>query len=325
MSESELWEEAQRHIKKLGSLSALFTTCIRALNVNEEENRRLAKTGISNAARKPLDRLLASPTVVAHLYYFTKELYPQRIPADPKTTPAQIAETYTPSELAVLLTIAYLYRILKQKIDPEHWKLFAVPMRKAIALGALLGTSIPSIGLARGALTGSLRYFAWGLFTVSDKEKMKKYRVNLRVKKIASSLEMEREDWMTTHAHVGSLVLQTFGFGIEGAGSYLNGLIKSLDEVSEIEQKFRVTQLWIDSLLLTGAPPKESIGDEYSLGEGSVDAFVSTVHAIAEEDDYDRWLDKSRGDLSSEKTPNLDYNYDEMLKRHGAAKSTEDE
>lgn len=325
MSESELWEEAHRHIRTMGPLSALFTTCIRALNVNEEENRRLGKTGINSVSRKPLERLLSSPTVNAHLYYLTKDLYPVRIPSGKKTSPEQIAETYTPSELAVILTIAYVYRTLKKKIDPEHWKPFAIPMRKAIGLGALLGTSIPSIGLARGALTGSLRYLAWGLFTVSDKDRMKKYRVNLRVKKVMSSLEMEQEDWTTTHAHVGSLILQTFGFGIEGAGSYLNGLIKPLDSVSEIEQKFRVTQLWIDSLILTGAPPTESIGDGYSLAEGSIEPFVSSVQAITEDDDYDRWLDKSRADLSEEKTPDLAYNYAEMIKRHGASKSAEED
>ena len=322
--EAEYWEEAQRHLRRLNPLSALFTTCIRALNANEAENGVANKTGLNSSARTALSRLLASPTVTAHLYYLTKTLYPGRISNEKKASPEQIAEGYTPSELAVVLSIAYIYRILKKKIEPDQWQLFAVPMRKAIALGTLLGTSIPSIGLARGALTGALRYFAWGLFTTADKDKMKKYRVNLRVKKAMCSLEMEIEDWHTTHAHVGSLILQTFGFGIEGAGSYLNGLIKPLDKVSEIEQKFRVTQLWIDSLLLTGAPPTESIGDSYSLDDNLVEAFVSSVQAIAEEEDYDRWLDKSRSDLGPEKSPELEYNYASITKTFGASKSADD-
>lgn len=314
------WQIARLYLKQLGEPSNLFTGCCRSLiHSSGSENGRLTRL-----ASAKLQRLLSSPTMLSQIYFAAKTYYKNDISIRGTIEPADLTFFISPIEFASLITIGYNTRRIAKSLNHDDWNLILDPFQRYMDLAVPLGNAIPTVGPSLSLMAASGKFLGWGILNLRDPISFKKYRVENKVKKRSYDLAAELEIFGTTHLHISSLIWQTFGFGVKNSEDYLTGLSKlSTRTLSEAAIKFRVARSWLESLIELGAPPSQSLGDDFEIESNDSSNFIDTYKSIKEKGSEFKWLSRNRDDIGVEKTPDLLINYEEigkLLKRRGRSK-----
>lgn len=313
----QIWQIARSYLSTIGEPSALFSGCCRSL----AQGASGGSGTIGKLASARLARLLRSPSMLAQIFYAAKTYWPQEIESRKTIEPADFVFFIPPADLALIIAIGYTTHRIAKQLDAQDWELLWDPFQRCVDLAVPLGSSIPAIGSTKALMTAAGKFMGWGLFNLKNADSYKKYRVSNKVQKRPFSLKEETEIFGTTHLHISSLIFQNFGFGVATCEQYLGGLTEPVThELSSAETSFRVTRLWLDSLVETAAPPAQSLGDDYDLNDKSLEKLVSTVQILKQKGSELKWLRRNREDVDTEKTPELLADYEGMkavLKRRG--------
>lgn len=303
VSDERSWERARKLIRETGHISATFTTCVRAL---VGDGKTSSGSRFTLVASQQLDRLLRSPTVVTHLYFAARTYHANELEEMGEYTPRHIAELFTPLELATLLMIIYSHRLLTRKMPQDDWEPLASKLQLYIDLAIPLGETIPAVGSVRALLIGAGRYLGWGVMTKHDPKGIKKYRIATKLKNRHFDLQEELDNWGTTHVHVAAILFQSFGLGISITEGYMGSMFTSRGEKLAPEAlRCRVAQLWLDSLIMSGDVPNESLGDDFILSEDKTEPFVQRVQALIANGSEFSWLSRRKTEIGPEHTPSL--------------------
>ena len=315
--------QARKFIRGLGDVASSFTGAVRSLYAG---GKSMPNSKFSFMTQQNLKPLLRSPSVLSHLYYAALAYHKNELLAMEKFTPVQLAEVFNPIELAALLTVVYFHRRLMARCDKKEWANLSIQMQAYLDLAVPLGQTIPAIGPTRAILTAGARYVAWGSIATQDIKGFKKYKVAMKVKNRLCDLIEEQDLWGTSHAHIGAVMFQLFGFGINISSGYLNGqLAKDPTKLDGENKRFRVAQLWLDALIQERNVPHESIGDDYVLSDDQVEPFVELVQRLVDEGSEHAWLSKRRDDIGPKKTPALQFDYERFSRVLKKGKPTKEE
>lgn len=77
------------------------------------------------------------------------------------------------------------------------------------------------------------------------------------------------------------------------------------DKLAPEALRFRVAQLWLDSLIMSGDVPNESLGDDFILSEDKTEPFVQRVQALIANGSEFSWLSRRKTEIGPEHTPSL--------------------
>lgn len=256
-----------------------------------------------------LDRLLRSPSVVAHLYFAARTYRPNELEELKQYTPRQVAELFNPGEIAVLLMTMYMHRHIGRWLDDEDREPLNMKLQLYMDLGLPLGETIPTLGAMRSLLVGAGRYLGWAALALHDPKGLKKYRVDMKVKGKPFDIKDEMLLWNTSHVHIAATIFQFFGFGVATAQGYQSAMLAPPQQpLSDEALKFRVAEQWLDALILTGDVPTESLGDDFLLSEENTESFVQRVQNLLNSGSEFSWLSRKRTEIGPDKTPALLFN-----------------
>ena len=79
--------------------------------------------------------------------------------------------------------------------------------------------------------------------------------------------------WGCTRFNIGSIFLQIFGFGVQVSNAYSTGLSDTSDgaTLSPLEYRFRIAQMWLQSVRDKGGEPAIRHRGEYYPSKGSAE------------------------------------------------------
>ncbi|NDC36476.1 MAG: hypothetical protein EBZ48_00300 [Proteobacteria bacterium] len=301
--EERAWESARKVVRGTGDISRAFTICVRSLF---QDGRSVEGSRFHFMSSYHLERLLRSPSVVAHLYYAARTYRPKELAELKGYTPRQLAELFSHGELAVLLMTMYMQRHIGRWLDDEDREPLIAKLQLYMDLGLPLGETIPALGAIRSLLVGAGRYLSWQILALHDPKGLKKYRLDMKLKRKAYDIREEMLMWNTSHVHIGATIFQHFGFGVQTAQGYQSAMLSPPEQPLDDEAlRFRVAAQWLDALILTGDVPSESLGDEFLLADDKTDAFVQSVQSLLDDGSEFSWLAKRLTEIGPEKTPEL--------------------
>ena len=214
---------------------------------------------------------------------------------------------YKPEELAAIIAMILLKKRAKRICHAEEWSYIFSALQNSIDIGAMLGKTIPAVGIYNGVMMGGLRPLAWSTFVKRDLKGFKNYRRHLKQNQLSYDLHLEQKTWGCIHPQIASIISQSYGFGSEFAeGVFISASSSTEGADNPLTMALRVADLWIGSLFARGSPPEESVGDQFVIRDDQLESFVSAVSEIqGREDTSDWWLSRSSSDISPEKTPIL--------------------
>ena len=305
------WQAARDYFAQAGSLSELFIGCSRTLiHCYEQENGKISKIAATR-----LQRLFGSPSMLSQLFFAIKTYYPKEIESRQSIEPADILFFINIYELALLITIGYSTKRLSKISDPEHWKFIVDPMQTYCDLSVTLGSTIPVIGTPRALMTAAGKFLGWSLFAQMQPGQFKKYRIDNRVKSQGFDLAKVTTLFGTTHLHIAALFWQKFGFGVRVCEEYVEGLLsQEINTLSPGAMKFRVAQIWLESLIEKKSPPTLNLGEDYDIDEKKIDELVNVLVQLQDNGSSYSWLSKTRDDIGPELTPDLTADYEALKK-----------
>lgn len=299
----ESWEKAKKYAGVVGGMPALFSNAVRTLLTAH----KAGETELTPAASFHYNRLLNSASVLSPLYYATKFFRPEELRKHPVLKPVGFTQIFTLEELAGLLALLYLFRRVRKGCDPEEWDKLQTPLNRYMAIGGHLGTAIPNLGMMNGIVFSAFRYIGLGIFLGCDKKNFVKYRRFLRTNKRFFDTEEEYRVWECTHIHIGSILIQTSGLGVDLANGFTQGLSEPDKELppDSYGYRTRLAMLWIETLLTTGkVPDMTHLGQYYPLRD-ALDAMLDRVENARQDARAYVWLTKGKDDISPDVTPEL--------------------
>lgn len=305
------WQVARDYCKAVGSFSELFLGCSRTLiHCYEQENGKLSKIASSQ-----LQRLFGSPSMLSQLFFAAKTYYPNEITSRQSIEPADLIFFVNLYQLSLMITIGYSTRRLSKTIPADSWKPIIEPLQIYCDLAVPLGDTIPVIGPSRALMTAAGKFLGWSLFCLIKPEEFKKYRIDNKMHSRGFDLDTEVKTFGTTHLHIAALFWQRFGFGVRTCEEYIEGLLSpDMQKLSPAAMKFRVAQIWLESLIEKKSPPLQDLGEDYDIEEKKIDELVSKLIQLQDNGSSFSWLSKQRGDISPELTPDLTADYAALLK-----------
>ncbi|NLF24321.1 MAG: hypothetical protein GX589_01510, partial [Deltaproteobacteria bacterium] len=259
------WEISRKYSGLYGSIPSSFGSLIRGLHIDQAKNQEL-----SFASKWQMNRLLRSDSMKA-AYYFALRTYRKDMFAGTKPlTIANLAVALKPQDLAALLAVLYLFRRARHMLDPNEWKFTAPLIHTRADLGGQIGVMMENVGLGFGLLAGVMRYLGMLAFIVHDKSGFGEYRRKLKISNKAYDLRAERERWGCSHVQICSNLMVSIGLCSDTVESVRRGFeMKELNVNSARTKSYavRVTELWIDSLILNLSPPKAPSSGFYDLSQ----------------------------------------------------------
>lgn len=288
-SETESWQRARYAMSRLEPFHLQFTTSVRLLELNQDENSRTGRPErhLNHGSRFLMGRFLKSPLVTGPLATLRATL----TGSSRAVQEHELLSDFSPHDLAAILALLFLRRKAKKIAPEKEVRLLAQTLSRSVNIGVTIGRMVPQIGVARGILVGALRPIAYCALASCDEKTYADYRKAMRLKKRMHDLKVERETWGCTHAQIVSLILQGFGFGIGHAAAAERGLSGSSQVESLTEpDRFRVIATWIDTLLLGKEVPMEHAA-EYEVTEEDYRRYSPLLKRYAEEDEPSCFLD----------------------------------
>ncbi len=244
-------------------------------------------------------RLLKSPSLLAPFYFAAEIFDPAILEKNGPTGAEQLIKGFTPFEIASLLGLVYLVRRGQGLCDPEELKNIFDPMIPNTNIAFAIGRSIPAIGVGTALLEATIIPIALAAFAKHDAKGFKEYRRDVQKQfggQWNSDLEVAR--WGCNHLQIGSVLLQSLGFGITRANAFVNA-VSSKSELGTLEEinlcrDFRMAKLWREAIATTYSAPTIPLPPKYYPTKASQDAAVATIKAVHEDPDASSWLLKGK-------------------------------
>lgn len=298
------WEIAQAYAQKIGAMPPSFTSIIRMLLVDQEKNNG----EISNANITQAALLLNSERLRAMFYFAVKTFHAEELEKESFLNKRKLAKFFSPSELSGIIAISLLYRRCRKRCSEDDFKQMSRNIQRDLNIGGYLGQSIPHIGLTWGMLVGGCRALAETAFLLHDKDGYMRYLNTKSKKNIDFDVDFETSRWGCTSIQIASTLLQSLGFGIKYCESLVAGLDpRTPEEMIQNDNVYRVkvTRLWIDSLVNSGAIPDITHRGNYYPTEDNLQKLLSKIQVEPSPGSDLNWLDKEKEDITEETAPQL--------------------
>jgi hypothetical protein len=271
------WKTAKTFLLPLGPSSNTFTHCVRALRQDIEEHGALNAQQLRPRTLNQFKRLYKSPTFQAMFYYALRTCCEEDLQKIPSLTPEWVIDLLGPETASSMIALCVMFRRTRHCSPREKFLKIAQPMQSYVDLGLYMGKAIPELGTSAGVLSGGLRYIAFALFARADDKLFKDYRMHLKRKNLAFDLAFESTQFGCTHLHLGSLLLQTYGFGITDAHAYQEGMTSKSAKLDRKALRYKIAATWLDSLMLYGHAPESDLGDEFLVSDLALDKLEGQI------------------------------------------------
>lgn len=304
LDDSEAWIAARRYVDLMGKVPTSFQTTIRTLLVDQ----RATPPVISPASHFLVTRFLRGHTMKALFYYATLTYHGDEIANTPYLSSGQLVRLFTPGELAAMIAVIYAFRRIRQKASPQPWREICDHMTPEVDVGMHMGMAIPAIGGMVGVLTGAMPNLALGLFLLHDQGIFARYLEEVSPHERDAAEELEKELWGCTARHVACAMMQNFGLSVPVAHGLFLGLSPSPPRDDKEEPwgyAFAIAREWITSLREHGSPPERVHKGRYYPLQTAMHRLLYRVNRMRERGCEYRWLERTKDDISVEKTPQL--------------------
>lgn len=306
-SEARLgWQAAHELLRPFGAVAANFSEGIRLLVHHYEKG----SNKLPLSAENHLLRLLKNGTIKATYYYLTKQYRPDVFSNGKMIDSRDFYAAYTPFEHAVILAYCYLSRNLSRKTDKDDWSYVENPLYEALSIGAIIGQSIPEIGLGFGLLSRGLRYLAFAPFLRENRRGFKEYRFHLKSKDLPFDLAFEEATWQTNNIQIAAIILEHMGFDHSMALQYVAAAGKNAnntpDELYGIP--FSMAEALIDNYMENGEILEKFpswVGKEQATSVEVRGAVLTKLNKTLSEKQRIEWLSKGATSITKELAPEL--------------------
>lgn len=299
----ETWEEARRVASRIGEIPSPFTTCIRFLRRDLENQAE----SLGKESTYWLRQFLRSPTFKAPLYYGAQTFFPEQLELESDLFPSTFLRLYSLPGLINALCIIYLSKRTQTSCDATEYKKLAKILLMESEMAAAVGQAMPRIGFPLALVVGSMRQLGRALFLLVDKAGFIAH-VRATRSKGAFDLQDEIQRWRCNHVQVASILLQILGVGVELGTSLVNGLSSQLAEMDSLDEDARkvlVCDLWVQALMKTGKEPEITHRGEFYPAKANLQKLLETAGDIRKNGSKDNWLLRGRDDVLPDQEPAL--------------------
>lgn len=302
---AESWERARALAALMGEVPASFSTCTRLLLQDHEKKLPVP----SSSSKYHISRLTKGQGIVSLLYYAALTFYEDQVNASASLSSNDLTGFFSPADLAAIFGFAYYYRRAKKLSAEDEWEYISTPVQRNLELGGLTGIAIPDLGLWQGIIIGGVPSLAFTCFHLHHKKLFTEYRRHLKMKSLPFDHAEEMKRWSCTSVQVASILLQSIGFGVAFANSFLKGLSPDckqdhLDN-DPAALKCRIMHQWIRTLDKTGKSLAQDIAGEFHPAPGKIEKLLAEAGNVRNNESKYRWLEKGRENISEEATPKL--------------------
>jgi hypothetical protein len=212
---AEELKTATAYVSQLGELSGLFTATIRAIRsapaiLKTTDPLRLKKFAVESSQML----IKVSPSLKTVFYHAASELYPGGVEMAMPITANKLLNIFTPNEIAAIIALTYVRKIIGKKCDAELWEGVLQRSLTHIAIAGEVGDELEGVGRGNGMLLGGLRSLAIGLFL---RHEQKAFRGLLRQtvsKGKYFDTKTEREIYGCTHLQIAASLSSGLGYGL---------------------------------------------------------------------------------------------------------------
>lgn len=299
------WTRAKRYAGIFGEVPSSFSSVIRTLISDHAKG-----AGLSSNASFLASRLLLGPSMKSPFYFASLTFHSEHINATRTLSPKQLALVFPPYDTAVIFGLTFLFRRIKREGQENEvqWPTIEAGIIRDVDIGGAIGDAIPRIGRSAGMIVGAVHWLALGAMLHADKTGVREYLRHLKATKKSFDPSWEMARWGCTTAQVGSLMMQSVGFGIDFASSLAAGLTpgSSVDEAGAPEiYRAYITRIWIDSFSATGQVPDIRHSGNYYPLKAALAQLIYEVSVIRSTGFKLGWLGKTKGDINPIATPQL--------------------
>lgn len=299
------WNTAREFAAIFGYIPQAFAMCIRTLRLNHLKNREAAKSGLDETSDQLVRRLLNSKTLKAAIYYALLTYYEEVINTQKQLTKKDLITPFGPGALASVLGLIYLNRYSK-KVLTEGWEALSRRVQESSEIGGLLGQSTPRLGFDMSLLVGPVRHLASVPVLKKYPRAYIDYKRHLKKEDIPYDSTWEMRHWGCSLGQIGSVILQTVGFGIPFANAFFQAMSVDFDmPLDEEASAFRILAVWSEAMLLGCGIPKVYGEDEYVMEDYQMEKLLTRAEMIRENGSKYAWLNKSKEDITIDKAPAL--------------------
>ena len=300
----ESWNEA----RKIASLAELtpnaFSTCVRFLRRDVEENQGT----ISKLSRYCLRTIVKSLGARVALYYAALTFKPEKIRANAEFNSDVVLSIFSADELAHLIALHFIFRRVQRGCNPEGFDPLQERILTCGEVGGHIGIAMPAIGLGPGFLYGAMRFIAIAMFLGIDSNGFSKYKRQLRTERKSFDLSAETAFWGCNHLQVAAMMLQLIGLGVDQANTFIAAFESSAiseQPISTEAYRGKITWTWIESLLSTGLPPDITHQGQFYPRAEALSALVNRAQGVRDRGSAYQWIAKRKEDATPEATPAL--------------------
>ena len=296
--------ELRRLINVLGPMPWTFVSVIRAL-VNDHQQ---GKPVFGPEAEFQIRRMLKSPTLSACLYYFLKSFYEDRLPADQKLAPLQLARLLEPLSLAAVLGMSYVFKRVRRICPKDQWEFLREAFEKNCALAVEIGKAVPAIGAGRALLGEGALHAALGAFLAVNPGAFRVYRRDLKKRKMLFDAVYERKHWKHSSPELAALIITSLGFGNQTAAAFEKGFgqeVIAQGPIGEGESSFELLNIAMHLALDYGGRAGRITGSGAEELKTVIKSKIDGWEALLSDRDRHNWMDRGKEDASSDKMPEL--------------------
>lgn len=305
-SNPEQWEVAGKYAQQYGNMPSSFTSLIRSLRKDEQE-----QGGYTFASRYQLKRLLRGDSFRSPMFFAAKTFRPELLKTNEVIGLDDIVNCFKPSEIDVILAVLYLYRRARKLCPSEEWNYLTEGFHLRLELGGFVGLAIPNtIGLATGLIAEAMGTLAAACFLMNDEKGFREYRRQLKINKQSADFSYQLSRWGCTQAQIGANLLIRLGFSSHLVDLWARGLSIILEPMERGEGHaatigIKVTHRWVDALLETGAEPDMAHNVKFYPEKADLNLLLERAHDLTSNSNTYNWLERTKNDISPTATPEL--------------------
>lgn len=306
-SQNEIaWATARRHAAFLSPIPSSVNSAIQTLWTNHlttvGAGAEALITAESFAALRRVDR---TAKLKAPIYFAAQALFPDAFATiqDDNTSDA-LLRILGPGLFASFLGMIYLHRRLSKICPADAWENLSKEFVLNIELGYLVGSAIPKLGPALGALIGGMRYAALGTFLIRSPDIYSRYRNRFKKR---FDIAFEIQQWGCEHSQICAYIIKDLGFIpdiIEASAAFRQTL--PINQVLGPEMlKWRAGLFWIDSIKNGKIQPSEQeVLTTLQAGKNEIEAVRKKSDELFRDGSTFTWMLKKFND--SEADENLE-------------------
>jgi hypothetical protein len=294
---AQSWEYTRGYAGVFGTVPTPFATTIRTLL--SEESAGLAQPSASTLYQ--LLRLMKSPSLFAPFYFAADTFCPSVLSSTSRTPEAAVIKAFSCSEVASLLGVIYLSRRAQALCDAEELKSLEGHLIEEANLSFLVGRAIPAIGGGMSLLQATAHILGLAAFLRHDPSGFKEHRRLLKKEDLRWDCNLEMERWGCTRIQVGSVLMQSLGFGIKRANAIAHGLgclsQTGAGEEMELAYDVKMAALWCEAIRTTRKAPEVPLPANYYPTHNALQEVIATLDTLKRAASLSSWLQKRKDDL----------------------------